>query len=196
MAGEPASVESDLIRIFPEIEAIEDATLREGVIAAWQTALEENPDIDIAAMPWGAYHDDITGESQVDHIRQVTQHAVSIAEVMCEHRPGLELDMDRLLASALLHDVSKCYEMADGGTEFSTIGDLLPHPVLAVSVLHRHDMPIEIIHNVFAHTHQTATAPVTIEGKIVKLADIVTLEALSWDHRGRPHNRVETSHYG
>ena len=181
--------------MFPELAEIEDDELREGVIQVWVTAMEENPNADPRTMPWGAYHDDIHDELQLDHVRQVTQHAISIADTMLLHRPDLDLNPDVVVAAGLLHDVSKLYEMTGTGKEFSEIGKLIPHPVMVNYLFHTHGIPVALQRIVLAHTHQTAVQPRTIEGQIIKLADILALEALSWEHRGRPHNIIESTHY-
>lgn len=181
--------------IYPELTEIVDDDLRERVIQVWVTAMAENPNADPRTMPWGAYHDDIHDELQLDHVRQVTQHAIAIADTMLRHRPGLDLDRDAVVAAGLLHDVSKLYEMTGNGKEFSEIGKLIPHPIMVNYLFHKHELPVTLQRIVLAHTHQTAVQPRSIEGQIIKLADILALEALSWEHRRRPHNLIETSHY-
>lgn len=189
-----SAVRQEVEELFPELEEISDATLREKVVDVWVTAIQDNDMDTLRELPWGAYHDDIHGERQVEHIRQVTQHAISMCDQIAAQRAGAAFDRDVVVASALLHDVSKLYEMTpDGG--FSELWAWIPHPIMANYLCTKHGLSPHIQRIILSHTHQTNVEPKTLEGQIVKLADLITLEALSAEHRGRPHNLIEATHY-
>lgn len=169
--------------VFPEIEAIEDETLRANVASAWTIAAEENG-IEIAELggvPWfppaqAKLGIDPGAATLVGHVRDVTACALSLAETVSERRPGLDPDVDTILAGALVHDVSKLYEF--DGMEETDIGDLLGHPYFGVAVAARADLPAELLHIVLSHTHRTAVEPATLPAEIVRRADEVAAAAI------------------
>ncbi|NIS35879.1 MAG: phosphohydrolase, partial [Actinobacteria bacterium] len=63
---------------FPELEAIEDAAIRDGVVEAWTLGLERGGWSDIEAIP---YAWNIHEVSNVEHVRGVTEIAVRSAAV-------------------------------------------------------------------------------------------------------------------
>ncbi|TKR26378.1 HD domain-containing protein [Natronomonas salsuginis] len=166
----------DIQTVFPEIEAIEDDALRSSVAAAWATAAEDNG-IDIAdleAVPWfppaqrelGIADDDVL---LVEHVRDVTACAVGLAESLTDRRYVPNIDMDVIVAGALVHDVSKLYEF--DGMERTEIGRLLGHPHFGVLVTARADLPVEMAHIVLSHTPRTNVEPATLEAELVRRAD-------------------------
>lgn len=169
--------------VFPEIETIEDGTLRAGVAAAWRTAAEENglEIADLASVPWfppGQRELGLAAEEAtlVDHVRDVTACAVGLADA-CSSRPSLpEPDLDTVVAGALVHDVSKLYEF--DGMEPTAIGELLGHPYFGIVVAARAELPVELLHVVLAHSHRTAVDPATLEATIVRRADEVAADGI------------------
>ncbi len=169
--------------VFPEIETIEDETLRADVSSAWTSAADANGlEIeDIEAVPWfppgqrelGLAADEAT---LVDHVRDVTSCAVGLAESLSSRRPSLDLDLDTVIAGALVHDVSKLYEFE--GMEPTAIGELLGHPYFGIVVADRADLPIEMLHIVLSHSHRTAVEPATLEAEIVRRADEVAVAGI------------------
>lgn len=162
--------------VFPEIEAIGDDALRTGVSAAWTTAAEAN-EIEIGALeavPWfpPAQRDLEMGADEallVDHVRDVTDCAIALAEALSDRPYVPEIDVDAVLAGALVHDVSKLYEF--DGMDRTEIGRLLGHPYFGVSVAARVNLPTEILHIVLSHTSRTTVEPATIEAELVRRAD-------------------------
>ncbi len=164
--------------VFPEIRTIENETLRANVASAWTNAAGEN-DVaigDLEAVPWfppaqrnlGLDADEAT---LVGHVRDVTACAVGLVDSLAERRSTLEVDLDTVVAGALVHDVSKLYEF--DGMEPTEIDDLLGHPHFGVAVAARADLPAEILHIVLSHSHRTAVEPATLEAEIVRRADEV-----------------------
>ncbi|QCC48540.1 HD domain-containing protein [Halobellus limi] len=176
-------MDADAIRAtFPEVDAIEDDDLRAGVADAWATAAAENEVEDLSAVPWLPPTQRELGlddEGLVDHVRDVTTCAVALAETLGERRSDrLALDVDTLVAGALVHDVSKLAEFA--GMEETAVYDLLGHPYYGVHVVARAGLPIELAHVVLSHTDRTAVEPATIEAEIIRRADEVASAAIRW----------------
>ena len=162
----------DIESVFPEIEGIEDDGLRTGVATAWTTAAGVNGlDVaDLPEQPWlppGRRAED--PERLVDHVRDVTACAVGLAESLLERRPDVAVDLDTVIAGALVHDVSKLYEFdREARTE---LGDLLGHPRYGVAVVSQANLPVAVAHVVLSHSPKTSVEPATLEAELVRRAD-------------------------
>lgn len=170
--------ETDLEAIFPTLERIADDDLRRGVREAWATAVDENDVESLEALPWfppAQRELDLTGETLVAHVRDVTAGASALAEILVEHRDA-DVDVDVVIAGALVHDVSKCYEF--DGMDDTPIGRLVGHPHYGVHVVTRAGLPVEVAHIVLAHTSRTSVEPATLEAVIVRRADEVAAAAI------------------
>lgn len=173
----------DIEDVFPEIETIEDETLRAAVAEAWTTAAADNGfDVeDLASVPWfPPGQEDLGMEPEeamlVEHVRAVTACAVALAERLSDRRPNLDIDADTVVAGGLVHDVSKLYEFH--GMERTEIGDLLGHPYYGVAVGARANLPPEILHIVLSHSSRTTVEPATIEAEILSRVDQVDTAAI------------------
>jgi HD superfamily phosphodiesterase len=167
---------------FPELDAIEDDELRSGVVDAWTTAMAENTVEDLTAVPWlppTQRELGIEGETLVEHVRDVTAGSVVLAEHFRDRRGDrLDIDLDTLVAGALVHDVSKLAEF--DGMDDTRVYDLLGHPYYGVHVVARVGLPVEIAHIVLSHTGRTTVEPATIEAEIVRRVDEVAAAAIRW----------------
>ena len=137
---------------FPELEAVEDDDLRAGVVRAWTTAMAENGVDDLATVPWLPPTQRELGLEEarlVDHVRDVTDCALALAETLTERRE-LALSLDTVVAGALVHDVSKLAEF--DGMDATPVYDLLGHPYYGVHVVARAGLPVELAHIVLSHT--------------------------------------------
>lgn len=170
--------EDELLRILPELDLIDDPDLRAGVCDAWLSAVEETGVDSLESVPWFPPVQrelDLPEETLVAHVRDVTAGAVALAETLIERR-GAGIDLDMLVAGALVHDVSKLHEF--DGTEESEIGALLGHPYYGVHVVSRAGLPVECSHIVLSHTRRTNVEPATIEAEIVRRADEAAAAAI------------------
>jgi len=163
---------------FPEIDDIEDEALRAAVVEAWVTAMAETETDDLRAVQWlppEMARLGLEDEPLVDHVRDVAAGAVALAELLVSRR-GTAVDLDTVLAGALVHDVSKLYEFDDGGE--TAVGDLLGHPHFGVHVAEGADLPVEIAHIVLSHSDMSAVDPATIEAALVQQADRAAAAAI------------------
>lgn len=170
--------DSDAVeRAFPELAAIENDDLRNGVHRAWKTAVADNDIEDLETLPWfppAQRELDLPDERLVSHVRDVTQGAVALAETLVDR--GYDVSFDTVVAGALVHDVSKLYEF-DGMDETET-GRLLGHPHYGVHVVAKTGLPVEIAHIVLSHTRRTTVEPATLEAEIVRRVDEVAATAI------------------
>jgi len=171
-------MEEQIRRAFPALEAIQDETLRAGVVEAWRLGATEGGVTDLAAVPWlppTQRELDIEDEPLVDHVRDVTALATALAETLVDRRT-VALSLDTVVAGALVHDVSKLVEF--DGMESTPIYDLLGHPYYGVHLVARAGLPVELAHVVLSHTSRTAVEPATLEATIIRRADEIAATAI------------------
>ncbi len=110
------------------------------------------------------------------HTESVTSLAINIAKSLKKSYPNLKIDMDVLIASALLHDIMKVHTfyMTKDGVRHS--GVLLDHGIWAAAELYTHEFPEEVIHCVASHGGSEINPPLTIEANILRYADMIDTE--------------------
>ena len=174
-------VKDEIRKLLPEIDLIEDASLRDKVAATWADGLQRGgwtPD-DIIRMPF-------TLAKKVDidfaqHVRSVARICLAVAETFDEIYKGrLSLDRDVLLAGALLHDVGKLLEMeeADGTFCKSPAGKLVRHPFSGVALADANGLPPEVQHIIGTHSKEGDPYPRTPEAVVVHLADFMNFDTI------------------
>ncbi len=167
-----------VLKIWPEIQWIENEDLREKVIDCWVYALENSvlsPE-DLEKIPFSLLIDrkDI---SFMNHKRTAVQLSVDIAKRMKDNF-NIDINMDYLIAGAILIDVGKLleYEMEDGKLVTSREGKLLRHPFSGVAIADRFNIPADVQHIIAYHSKEGDLGKRTTEAIIVHHADFVSFE--------------------
>jgi putative nucleotidyltransferase with HDIG domain len=169
-----------VLALWPEIEWIQDRELREKVTAAWAYALERSvlaPE-DLTRIPFSLLIKDCP-VTFMNHKRTCVQLAVDIARRMQENfRNALQIDMDVLIAGAILIDVGKLleYELVDGKLTTSSAGKLVRHPFSGVAIADRFGLPPEVQHIIATHSKEGDLGSRSVEAIIVHHADFVSFE--------------------
>jgi len=113
----------------------------------------------------------------LNHTLAVAKACISMAELI-EKSYGVKINIDYLLAAALLHDIMKVFEWKDG----KYTGILLDHSTLGAAELYKRDFPEEVIHIVASH--MGTSEPRSIEALILHYVD--TMLALVEFYTGNP----------
>ena len=92
------------------------------------------------------------------HIVSVTELCIKIAEDL-EKNYGIPINMDYLIAGALLHDIMKIFEWKLEGGEIKHSGIMLDHSMLAVAELYHRGFPEGVIHIIASHFGETGPTP-------------------------------------
>lgn len=169
-----------VMKIWPEIEWINDSKLREKVVNAWIYALENSvlsPE-DLEKIPFSLLIKDCR-VSFMNHKRTCVQLAVDIARRMQENfGDEISIDMDILIAGAILIDVGKLmeYEIVDGELTTSDAGKLVRHPFSGLAIADRCGLPPEVQHIIATHSREGDLGKRTVESIIVHHADFVSFE--------------------
>ncbi len=167
-------------RIWPEISWVKDDKLRQKVTDAWAWAIENSvlSVEDLETIPFSLLIKDCQ-VSFMNHKRTCVQLAVDIAKRMQENFGGqITIDMDILIAGAILIDVGKLleYELVDGQLRTSSAGKLVRHPFSGVGIAQRFDLPPEVLHIIGTHSKEGDLGHRTVESIIVHHADFVSFE--------------------
>ncbi len=173
----------ELQQLFPEIHTIGDAALREKVLAVMADALARGgwSVQDLASMPFTLLIPNCK-VSYLTHVRAVTQVATETAKVLqALYGEHLTLNMDRLVAGALLHDVGKLLEFRrdeSGAFVKSAGGKLLRHPFSGAGLAMAHGLPEEVVHIIAVHAKEGEGGYRSPEAIVVHHADFITFEPL------------------
>lgn len=110
-----------------------------------------------------------------DHVRIVTDLALQSGSIL--EKQGIPINRDILIASAILHDIGKPIEYAqtsDGKIIKSETGKRLRHPVTGAGLAMKHELPYEVVQNIYQHSWEGDKGPGrTIEGEIVHRCDFL-----------------------
>jgi hypothetical protein len=169
-----------LMRIWPEIEWIENVALREKVYQTWEYALEQSvlePE-DLLEIPFTLLVKDCK-VTFMQHKRAVVHIAVQSARAMQKFfGDKLPIHMDTLIAGAILIDVGKLveYVMQDGKAVVGKTGKLLRHPFTGVGLAMRFGVPDEVCHMIAMHSKEGDLGKRTTEAIIVHHADFMSYD--------------------
>ena len=168
----------NILELWPELEWISDPELREKVAATWELALEKSTlDMDdLDSIPFTLLIPG-TKVSFMAHKRSVVHIARNAARSILEfYGDELPLDLDVLIAGAILADVGKLleYEILDGRLIQGTYGRYLRHPFSGVSLAEQCGIPPEICHIIASHAGEGDQIKRSAEAEIVHHADFMT----------------------
>jgi len=159
--------------LLPSIKEITAPDIRQKVAQAWLNLWHEGSYRRIEDCSWfEAMRGEITWSNH-EHSEQVAKVAIAAAQAVREAQ-GIEVNMDYVIAGALLHDVDKLVTF-DGRThELTNKGAGLPHGFFGAKAALDVGLPVEIAHICLAHTSDSPTKPRTVEAVIVHFADFIT----------------------
>jgi putative nucleotidyltransferase with HDIG domain len=163
-------------RLWPELEWIGDPLLREATTRTWEQALAESPleADDLETIPFTLLVKDCPA-SFMAHKRCVVHIARRSAEAMKEFLTALPIDLDVVIAGAILADVGKLleYETVAGKARQSRRGELLRHPFTGVVLAMQNGVPDEVCHIIAAHAAEGDHVTRSVEATIVHHADFM-----------------------
>ncbi len=169
----------DAVRgLWPELDWISDTGLREKVTDTWVRALELSPltPADLQTIPFTLL---VPGckVTFMQHKRCVVNIARRAAEAMSEFLgEALPVDMDTVIAGAILADVGKLleYEKVDGQARQSQRGSYLRHPFTGVALAIEAGVPDRVCHIIAAHADEGNLIRRSTEAYIVHHADFMS----------------------
>jgi putative nucleotidyltransferase with HDIG domain len=165
-------------RLWPELEWIESETLREAVTETWVRSMKRSPLTpgDLETIPFTLLVPDCPA-TFMEHKRCVVHIARDSALAMRQFLGhALPIDLDTVIAGAILADVGKVleYEKVDGEVRQSARGKALRHPFTGVAVALECGVPDAICHIIAAHAAEGDLVKRSTEATIVHHADFMS----------------------
>jgi len=164
--------------LWPELEWIQDADLRDRTTKTWALALEQSkldPN-DLNEIPFTLLVKDCP-VTFMEHKRAVVHIAFESAKIMTTFfASNLPIDMDVVVAGAILADVGKLleYDKKDGKAVTSRYGKYVRHPFSGVGLAMQCGLPETVCHIIAAHAGEGDHVKRTTEAYIVHHADFMT----------------------
>ena len=176
----------DIEKLFADqLVQIGDQTVRGKVVDAWLIGCErggwESVD-DLKKMPFTLLTD-TRGVNFIEHTIAVTDGAIALAKAQIDTYAKLpyKIDMDRLVAGGILHDVGKLLEIekdGEGGWRKSFSGRCARHPISGAILTAEVGLSEEIVNTVGCHAKEGDGRPQVIETVLIHQADFATFNPL------------------
>ena len=165
-------------RLWPELEWIENPELREATTRTWEVALERSPlaPKDLETIPFTLKVPNCPA-TFMQHKRCVVHIARDGARAMQDFLgESLDIDLDVVIAGAILADVGKVleYEKSGGTIRQSSRGVALRHPFTGVAVALECGVPDDVCHIIAAHAGEGDMIRRSTEAIIVHHADFMS----------------------
>ena len=167
-------------RLWPELEWIKNSDLRTRTARTWERGFELShltPE-DLDHIPFTLLIPNCP-TTFMEHKRCVVHIARRSAEAMQEFMGrALKIDVDAVIAGAILADVGKLleYEVVDGKARQSKRGEYLRHPFTGVSLAMECGVPEHVCHIIAAHAAEGNLVRRSTEALIVHHADFMAYE--------------------
>jgi hypothetical protein len=160
----------DVVRMFPQIQDIQDTELRQTVIDIWLELWEQSEWQDIGDPPVSAE----IPYPNLPHSQCVVVMALAVADAF-EKFHNVRVNRDYLIAAAVLQDASKVVEYAppgpDGKVRRTSIGKNYGHGFWCAHLAIAKGLPEEITHVILTHSPMATKFPDSLEGKILYYVD-------------------------
>ncbi len=163
---------AEIEKCFPELQWIKDKDLRDKVVQVWIEAADRGKWKTLDDVPFTLLFEN--SGLLTDHTKRITKLAKSVLEAREE-----DLNNDYLIAGALLHDVGKLmeYELKDDRTVVkSELGKKMRHPVSGSKLAEELGLPDDVVHIIYAHSHEGDNLNRTLEAIIVHHCDFIDFE--------------------
>ena len=167
--------------LWPELDWIKDVELRNQTTSTWALALQRSvltPN-DLNTIPFTLLCGPDLKVTFMGHKRAVVHIAKDCGDQMNKFfKTDLPVDMDVLIAGAILADVGKLleYELKDGKAIQGAYGKYLRHPFSGVSLAEMCDVPASVCHIIATHAGEGNMVKRSTEAYVVHHADFMTFE--------------------
>jgi putative nucleotidyltransferase with HDIG domain len=158
--------------IFSEqLNWIKDNKLREKVVDVWQKVAEKGKWESINDAPFTLLIED--SGRLTDHTKRITNLAKAVYEKRKE-----DINLDFLIAGALLHDVGKLLEYVKKNGKYvkGEYGKKFRHPVSGALLAKELGLPDEVVLIIYAHSHEGDNLKRSPEAVIVNHCDFIDFE--------------------
>ena len=151
-----------------ELLWIKDKKLREKIVNVWKKAAENGDWRTLDDVPFTLLIEN--SGKLTDHTKRITRLAKCVKDLRDE-----PINQDYLIAGALLHDVGKLleYRKEKGKITKSEYGKKFRHPVSGSKLAWMCGLPDEVVHIIYAHSHEGDNLKRSPEAIIVNHCDFI-----------------------
>ena len=126
---------------------------------------------------------DCHGVTYIEHVIAVTEGAYALAKAQLDHYADVPypIDLDRVLAGGILHDVGKLMEIernGEGGYRKSRAGRCARHPISGAILAAECGASDELVNTIACHAKEGDGRPQVIETVFIHQADFATFNPL------------------
>ena len=164
---------------------IQDKALAEKVVDVWMMGIAEGGWESMAQLQKAPFTlvTETRGLNLIEHTIAVTKGAIGLATGQTEtyDNPPYEIDMDRLVAGGLLHDVGKLLEIQlkeDGSAVRSHNGYCARHPISGAILAGKCGLSDELINTIACHASEGDGRPQVVETVLIHQADFASFNPL------------------
>jgi putative nucleotidyltransferase with HDIG domain len=174
-------LKDDIIAAVPEFDWIRDEKLRENTLEVWVEALETGGfDVEeMSKIPFTLLADNVR-ITFLEHVRVVCQMCKAMGDVLINaYSDRVKINMDHLIAGALLADIGKMieFEKQPGGElKKGHLGNMLRHPFTGVGMCFKRDIPYEVMHVIAVHSKEGDHVKRSAEAIIFHHADFTDFD--------------------
>jgi putative nucleotidyltransferase with HDIG domain len=162
--------------LFPRIKDIKDEDLRDKVVNVWLKAWEMSHCDKIETYSAWPPEKAKIQLSNVEHTNQVVECAIAVANIV-ERTQQIKINLDYLIAAAILHDVDKITQFHEETGRLTSFGQLFAHTSLGISLALEQAVPLEIVHAIGTHSpNYSKNSPKTHEALILSHVDTMMMQ--------------------
>lgn len=183
----------DIEALFHDLLAdIENVETRNKVVAVWVEGCKQGgweTVAELKTMPFTLLTKTY-GINLVEHTIAVTEGALALADAQTNaySKMPYAVNMDRLVAGGLLHDVGKLLETekdGKGGFRKSKKGMFARHPISGAILAAQAGLPDDIVNTIACHAREGDGAPKVLETVLIHQADFATFDPLVMLEKGQ-----------
>ena len=157
-----------LSALFPELALIQNRDLREKTVQVWLQACQDCDWDSLEEIPFSAGFTP-TPDNLVYHTRLAARYSYAVAQ-QSNQLQKTQVDLDIIVAGALLHDVCKVAEYSKAGGK-TAWGNGVTHGIYGICLCHHFGLPMEIIHIIASHTEKLGMPTKSLEAIIIRHCD-------------------------
>ena len=160
----------ELEDIFPLINEIKDEEIKGKVKKCIEMAMERGNWKSLDEIPFTLLIEN--AYSYVKHVNNVSKMAYEIGKLRDD------IDLDSLIAGAILHDVGKLleYQKKDGKFVKSQLGKYLRHPAIGAALAMEAGLDVKVVNIIAAHSKEGELVERCKEAIIVHHCDFIDFE--------------------
>jgi len=168
-----------------QLAKIKDGALKQKVVEIWVEGCKRGGWDSVEQLQQMPYTllTDTKGINFIEHTLAVTDGAVALAQVQFDNYANVpyKIDMDRLIAGGILHDVGKLMEIerdGEGGHRKSHSGRCARHPISGAILAAELGASEELVNTIGCHAKEGDGRPQVIETVLIHQADFATFNPL------------------